>query len=362
MGLAAAEIKALKAGALLHDIGKLAVPDHILNKPGKLTEAEFERMKVHTTVGAQILERVGFPYPVVPIVLYHHEQWDGRGYPDGSEGRGDTSDGAHPLGRGLLRLGARGAPVPARDDAWTRLARCCRRGAGGHFDPRVVEVFLRHLPRFDEEIRRAGLDNRGLTNEECEHRDLLGEEPAGEAVARTRGRPPLRRAALPEPDHERAPRGLRALRDRAHLRLVARHRGHRLGARQQGRPRRPVRHVRGLSLRRGEGLRHGRARRGAPRRNLARPRGRAGRGRRRLRARQSPLVLPPRPDARLHGRRAARGHASSARWSRCRSSKDERLRRRSGRLLARSRAATRTTTCACSTPWRVSPRTRSPTR
>jgi len=74
LGLSAGEIKALKAGALLHDIGKLAVPDHILNKPGKLSTAEFERMKVHTTVGAQILERVGFPYPVVPVVRYHHER------------------------------------------------------------------------------------------------------------------------------------------------------------------------------------------------------------------------------------------------------------------------------------------------
>src|SRR5919108_271726 len=84
--LSEAEIEALKAGALLHDIGKLAVPDHILNKPGKLTEAEFERMKIHTTVGAQILERVGFPYPVVPIVRYHHERWDGGGYPEGLKG------------------------------------------------------------------------------------------------------------------------------------------------------------------------------------------------------------------------------------------------------------------------------------
>ncbi|HEX5706526.1 MAG TPA: HD domain-containing phosphohydrolase, partial [Pyrinomonadaceae bacterium] len=86
LGLTDDEIKALKAGALLHDIGKLAVPDHILNKPGKLTTAEFERMKIHTTVGAQILERVGFPYPVVPIVRHHHEQWGGGGYPEGLRG------------------------------------------------------------------------------------------------------------------------------------------------------------------------------------------------------------------------------------------------------------------------------------
>ena len=81
-GLPANEIAALKAGALLHDVGKLAVPPHILNKPGPLTPAEFEKMKIHTVVGAQILARVNFPYPVIPIVRHHHEQWDGRGYPD----------------------------------------------------------------------------------------------------------------------------------------------------------------------------------------------------------------------------------------------------------------------------------------
>src|SRR6266571_9311262 len=85
-GLRDAEIEALKAGALLHDIGKLAVPDYILNKPGKLTPAEFEKMKVHTIVGAEILGRVDFPYPVVPVVRHHHERWDGRGYPDGLRG------------------------------------------------------------------------------------------------------------------------------------------------------------------------------------------------------------------------------------------------------------------------------------
>ncbi|HEX7295587.1 MAG TPA: HD domain-containing protein, partial [Pyrinomonadaceae bacterium] len=74
-GLSPDDIAALNAGALLHDVGKLAVPSHILNKPGRLTPAEFERMKVHTVVGAQILSRVNFPYPVIPIIRHHHEQW-----------------------------------------------------------------------------------------------------------------------------------------------------------------------------------------------------------------------------------------------------------------------------------------------
>ncbi len=80
------QLRAIEAAALLHDIGKLAVPEHILNKPGRLTPAEFERMKTHATVGAEILAEVEFPYPVVPIVRHHHENWDGTGYPDGVKG------------------------------------------------------------------------------------------------------------------------------------------------------------------------------------------------------------------------------------------------------------------------------------
>ena len=172
LGLSAGEIKALKAGALLHDIGKLAVPDHILNKPGKLSVAEFDRMKVHTTVGAQILERVGFPYPVVPIVRYHHEQWDGRGYPEGLKGE------EIPMTARVLAVADCFDSV--RDDrpfrrGMTREEACAllRRGAGGHFDPRVVTLFLSHLPQFEKEIVAGGFEHRGLTREECEPRELL---------------------------------------------------------------------------------------------------------------------------------------------------------------------------------------------
>ena len=86
MGLSEMEMQSLRAAALLHDIGKLAVPEHIISKPGKLTPEEFEKMKIHPVVGAQILEQVRFPYPVVPIVKSHHEKWDGTGYPDGLKG------------------------------------------------------------------------------------------------------------------------------------------------------------------------------------------------------------------------------------------------------------------------------------
>ena len=79
-------IKAVEAAALLHDTGKLAVPEYILNKPGKLTPAEFEKMKLHASIGADILSAIDFPYPVVPIVRHHHEFWNGQGYPDGIKG------------------------------------------------------------------------------------------------------------------------------------------------------------------------------------------------------------------------------------------------------------------------------------
>jgi putative nucleotidyltransferase with HDIG domain len=81
------QIKALEAAALLHDTGKLAVPEYILNKPGALTASEFERMKLHAAVGADILKSIDFPYPVEPIVRHHHENWDGTGYPDGLKGQ-----------------------------------------------------------------------------------------------------------------------------------------------------------------------------------------------------------------------------------------------------------------------------------
>lgn len=76
------QIQALEAAALLHDMGKIAIPEHILNKPSKLSAGEFDKMKLHASVGAEILSSIKFPYPVVPIVRHHHENWDGTGYPD----------------------------------------------------------------------------------------------------------------------------------------------------------------------------------------------------------------------------------------------------------------------------------------
>lgn len=153
-GLSEPELEALKAGALLHDIGKLAVPDYILNKPGPLTPAEFDKMKVHTIVGAEILERVGFPYPVVPVVRHHHERWDGRGYPDGL--RGDEI----PITARILTLSdcfdavrenRNYRAAMTRDQAIEML----KEGSETVFDPSVVRTFLDHLEEFEAEIRES---------------------------------------------------------------------------------------------------------------------------------------------------------------------------------------------------------------
>jgi diguanylate cyclase (GGDEF)-like protein/putative nucleotidyltransferase with HDIG domain len=161
MQLPALDAKALEAGALLHDVGKLAVPDHILNKTDQLTASEFAKMKTHTSVGADILERVGFPYPVVPIVRYHHERWDGMGYPEGLKAD------AIPLTARIMAL------VDAFDSA--REDRPYRRGltldearslllrrSGTYFDPQVVDLFLQNLAEFEAEIKARGLDQGPL--------------------------------------------------------------------------------------------------------------------------------------------------------------------------------------------------------
>ena len=145
------EIEALKAGALLHDIGKIAVPDYILEKPGKLTAAEFEKMKIHTIAGAQILGRVEFPYPIVPIVRHHHERWDGQGYPDGLKAN------EVPLTARILSVVDCFDAV--REDRQYRkgLSReeaiaLILKGSGTQYDPKVASTFIAHLSEFEAEI------------------------------------------------------------------------------------------------------------------------------------------------------------------------------------------------------------------
>lgn len=139
MGLDELQKKALQTAAFLHDIGKLAVPEHIINKPGKLTPEEFEKMKIHPVVGADILERVRFPYPVVPIVRSHHERWDGKGYPDGLEGE------AIPIGARVLSVvdcfDALASDRPYRRAMpMSKAMEIVKSMSGTQFDPAIVEV------------------------------------------------------------------------------------------------------------------------------------------------------------------------------------------------------------------------------
>ncbi len=169
LGLSDGELNALNTGALLHDIGKLAVPDHILNKPGRLTPAEMEKIKIHSSVGASILEKVNFSYPVVPTVKYHHEMWDGNGYPKGLKGEDipltarilcisdayDTLRGARPY-RGAV----------SRDEA----RRFVLNGSGTQFDPKIVDVFLRNLRKLEQEVEEQELPYAfGNTDETALH-------------------------------------------------------------------------------------------------------------------------------------------------------------------------------------------------
>ena len=148
LGFPEDEIEALRAAALLHDIGKLAVPEHIIHKPGRLTPEEFEKMKIHPLVGAEILQRVAFPYPVAPIVRSHHERWDGAGYPDGLKGE------QIPMGARVLAavdcLDALASHRQYRnamslDAAMENVASM----SGSAFEPRVVEVLKRRYRELD---------------------------------------------------------------------------------------------------------------------------------------------------------------------------------------------------------------------
>jgi putative nucleotidyltransferase with HDIG domain len=141
MGATSDELKALEAAALLHDLGKLAVPEHILNKPAKLTPAEFDQMKLHASIGASMLSGIAFPFPVAPIVRHHHESWDGTGYPDGLRGT------AIPLGARILAVvdcyDALTSDRPYRRRLTSADAvDMIRARSGTAYDPAVVDAFV----------------------------------------------------------------------------------------------------------------------------------------------------------------------------------------------------------------------------
>ena len=159
------QLKAIEASALLHDMGKLAVPEHILNKPGRLTEAEFEKMKLHASIGADILSSIEFPYPVVPIVRHHHENWDGSGYPTGLCGV-DIPIGARILSvvdcYDALTSDRPYRPRLSAEDATEILLN--RRST--MYDPMVVDAFLLLQPVLapDFETEHAGEQPATLAN------------------------------------------------------------------------------------------------------------------------------------------------------------------------------------------------------
>jgi hypothetical protein len=150
----------------LHDIGKLAIPEHIISKPGRLTPEEFEKMKIHPMVGAEILERVQFPYPVVPIVRAHHEKFDGTGYPLGLRGS------EIPIGARILsavdfldalasdRQYRRALPL---HEAMARLVD----ESGKAFDPQVVRVLERRYVELEQlvHLRTDRLGKHKLSTE-----------------------------------------------------------------------------------------------------------------------------------------------------------------------------------------------------
>lgn len=148
VGMSNEDLDALKAAALLHDIGKLAVPDHIINKPGRLTPEEFEKMKIHPVVGAEIIEKVSFPYPVAPIVRSHHEKWDGTGYPDGLKGA-DIPLGARILAvvdcLDALTSDRQHRKALLLDGAMQEISE----EAGTSFDPEIVTILQRRYREFE---------------------------------------------------------------------------------------------------------------------------------------------------------------------------------------------------------------------
>jgi len=195
LGLPHEQLDALRAASMLHDIGKLAVPEHIISKPGKLTPAEFQKMKIHPSVGAEILERVSFPYPVVPIVRSHHEKWDGSGYPDGLSGE-------------EIPIGAR---ILSAVDCFDALAsdRQYRRAlplneaiaivvsqAGSSFDPAVVAVLQRGYREWEAQARELSAVAQPVLNTNiCVTR---GDAPAAGFAAET-APPPAGLPAMADP-------------------------------------------------------------------------------------------------------------------------------------------------------------------
>lgn len=150
-------LRTVEAAAPLHDIGKVAVPDHVLNKPGRLTDDERKQMQTHAAAGADTLESVTaeFPFAVsffrtaIEIARHHHERWDGKGYPDQLAGE------AIPLSARVVAIGdvydaLRSSRVYKPPMTHAEAVATMTAQGGGHFDPDLFDVFLSVTDRFDE--------------------------------------------------------------------------------------------------------------------------------------------------------------------------------------------------------------------
>ncbi len=151
VGMSASDLQAIKTAALLHDIGKLAIPEHILSKPGPLTHEEFQKVRVHPQVGAEIIAAVPFPYPVAPLILSHHERWDGRGYPHGLAGD------RIPVGSRILTIVDYYDAVTSERPYHKAITHesavgLLRHEAGRALDPKLVELFVEMLPQLRAEL------------------------------------------------------------------------------------------------------------------------------------------------------------------------------------------------------------------
>jgi len=162
--LSETELQAIRAASVLHDIGKIAVPEHIICKPGKLTPEEFGKMKIHPVVGAEILARAQFPYPVVPIVRSHHEKWDGSGYPDGLKGE------EIPIGARILSA-VDCLDALASDRQYRRalpLGKAMEmvvEQSGKAFDPAVVELLQKRYVELEQLARSAQMETFTLSTD-----------------------------------------------------------------------------------------------------------------------------------------------------------------------------------------------------
>ncbi len=154
------DLDALRAAALLHDIGKLAIPEYILSKPGSLTDSEFAKMTRHVEIGANILEPIHFPYPVVPMIRYHHERENGSGYPYGL--KGDQI----PIGSKILAVADTFDALTAQRTYRTPLTSAeaidlLKNESGMHYDAKVVAAFLRVSKELMEEVAMLDISKYG---------------------------------------------------------------------------------------------------------------------------------------------------------------------------------------------------------